>query len=155
MPVQSSPLRSFHRPLHSSHLCQDFVLLLETRCWCNRLLELGLSQYESCQCNRVRPTTPHTACGNGPPWRSNDRARKKRESNGEQRKRQCVCHNNLLLMTKQRWKAASAAPDTRVSLCMRMRVPEFAYICASKCLRSKSDIKVQSLSLIVLHSVLW
>lgn len=37
-------------------------------------------------------------------------------------KRQCVCHNKLLSMTKQRWLASSAAPDTRVSLYVCMRV---------------------------------
>lgn len=50
-----------------------------------------------------------------------------RERETEGGKRQCVCHNKLLSMTKQPWPASNTAPDTRVSLCMCMRVHPFVH----------------------------
>lgn len=52
-------------------------------------------------------------------WESEKKGEKRwGAAGGERGKRQCVCHNKLLSMTKQHWLASSTAPDTRVSLCV-------------------------------------
>lgn len=115
-------------------------------------IEQRLRQWQSCQCNRVRYPF-WAACGNGPPQRSNGQGQAKegKDAKREERRgrRQCVCHNKLLSMTKQHWLPSNTAPDMCFSMCVYMHVLDCTSICTPKC--SRGDIKAQPLFLIMLH----
>lgn len=139
----------YSSPIHCSpvcctlHGCQDCALLRGTRCWCNRWLELRLRQYWSCRCNKVRYEL-RAACGNGPLRCSNERVRRRARTTGSRRRERKEKGSMSVRINCFQWQSSTgwlpALHQTRVSLCMWMRVHPFVHPSVQKLTSKYSPI---------------